>query len=345
MMNLVYRVLFFFICLIFISGCKPDTQSIPDDTTQYVKLSGQTMGTYYKLTYSNDNPIEQGSIDSILLVINQEMSTYIEDSYISLFNQAEQSIADIPEHFEKVYDYAEEVYEISGGAFDPTLMPIINYWGFGYTSKQAIKQVDSSRIRALMEHVGFDNLDMQSDRLAKRSPELELDFSAIAKGYAVDVIADFLADNSIKNFLVDIGGESYAEGVNDKQRKWTLGINTPSSEAGYADFMLRLNIDKKGLATSGNYRNFYDVDGEKYGHTIDAKTGYPFKTNLLSSTILANNCMQADALATACMAIGLEKSLELINKVKDAEACFIFGTEDGKMDYIYTDGFKDYILE
>lgn len=337
---------YFLIGLFFLSvlSCK-ESSSLPS----YEVIQGETMGTYFRVSYKHvlnmPKTTLEAKIDSILFIINDEMSTYIDSSFIGLFNSNSMVDATLPFHFENVYECAKKVHAHTGGRFDPTVNPLTNYWGFGYTGKVAKNDWDSLEINQILDYVGFDKISLIDGKLVKENPNMQLDFSALAKGYAADVIAAELEKMGIENILVDIGGDGYAQGKSKSNKTWRFGINVPDTEATYTDVFVALEIDQKGLATSGNYRNYYEVDGELYGHTINAKTGFPFKSNVLSASVIAGTAMEADALATACMASYLEEGLIMIEGLSNVEAYLIYEDAEGKMKQKYTSGFKDYILE
>ncbi len=331
------------------------------------------MGTTYHISYRDS--LERGlqeQIDALLADINQSVSTYIENSLISQFNRAKDTFylpnrypgevkgSDQPfslakedfdfqnsrfYHFQINYLASKYVHKVSNAYFDPTLMPLVNYWGFGYKKKKPVLHVDSTAIDSILSFVGFDKVQMQpdvvrqQDKLIKEKSEVELDFSAIAKGYAVDAIAELLQYHGISDYLIEIGGETRASGRNDRHQWWSLGINTPKEDAAYNEFELVIQLHNKALATSGNYRQFYEVDGKKYGHEINPRNGFPEINQLLSATVLASDCMSADAFATAFMVLGLDRSWKLANELEDLEACFIYGDEEGGMSVRYTKGF------
>lgn len=315
----------------------------------YEVLQGETMGTYFRVSYESvvglDKAVLASKIDSILFIINDEMSTYIDTSYIGLFNSNGIVDATVPFHFSKVFECAKKIHTHTAGSFDPTVMPLTNYWGFGYSGKVAKKDWDSTEVKEIVDIVGFDKVELSNGLLIKQDPNMQLDFSALAKGYGADVIATEMKKLGIVNMLVDIGGDGYAQGKSKSNNNWRFGINVPDADAAYTDVFVALEIDKKGLATSGNYRNYYEVDGKLYGHTINAKTGFPFKSNVLSASVIASTAMEADALATACMASYLDEGLAMIERLADVEAYLIYEDEEGKMKQKYTTGFKDYILE
>lgn len=319
--------------LLVLSGCR-ETPA----TRVYTILQGETMGTYYRVTYHDPQGRDfQPSLDSLLQAINAEVSTYIPTSTISRFNQAQGSF--LPEgnhpHFTANLVRSREIYALTDGAFDPTVMPLVNYWGFGYTPKRPVTRVDSLTVDSLLALVGFsavlglDSTDQTT--LRKPHPGVQLDFSAIAKGYAVDLLGDFLAERGLKDILVDIGGEARAWGKSPRGEAWLLGVNIPDEQADLKALYTSLPLRDQAMATSGNYRNLYTVDGVSYSHTIHPRTGFPERNNLLSATVLASDCMTADALATACMVLGLDGARDLILAIPGAEALLIFGAPDGSM--------------
>ena len=330
---------------------------------RYVKLSGKTMGTTYNITYADSlNQRLQKDIDQLLVDVNQDMSTYIDNSTISIFNKRivdsmlllkERSLKDIAKnpdqsvpryHFYNNFRAAKKVYEKTNGYFDPTILPLASYWGFGSDNHRAVTAVDSLVVDSLLQFVGFDKtlLSKKEDGiyLSKLNKAVQLDFNAIAKGYGVDVIAQFLERKGIHDFLVEICGEVVAKGKNDKNKWWSIGINRPDEKASLNDFEQIVELKNKALATSGNYRNFREVDGVKYGHTISAKTGFPELNNLLSASVFSTDCMTADAYATAFMAMGFEKAFSLASKIDGLEAFFIFSDEEGNMQVKYTKGLE-----
>ncbi len=338
--------LFSLIVLLFgISSCKQQNQ--------YSKISGETMGTYYAITFSHDQEVSPAAIkdeiDSILVAINDEVSTYIPESIISQFNVIKSEFELPPNggHFINNLLTSYEIFEETDGYFDPTIMPLVNYWGFGYSPKRPVTAVDSIRIDSLMSDVGLEKLDYRKkgNQFKLGAFNGELDFSAIAKGYAVDYVAQYLLQQECLNYMVEIGGEVSTAGVNEKGTPWIIGINTPHENSDYQDFIEYLSLSNVALASSGNYRNYHEVNGVKYGHTINPKSGYPEINNLLAVSIVASNCNIADAYATACMVMGYDKAQELINKVEDVEACFFIGSKDGSIIKNYSNGFIQYIAK
>jgi thiamine biosynthesis lipoprotein len=216
-------------------------------------------------------------------------------------------------------------------------MPLVNAWGFGPHKNE---MPDSSSIAELKKLVDFNKIVFDSLEVKKLLPGISLDFSAIAKGYGVDVVGTFLSDKGIENYLVDIGGEITCKGINDRGTPWTTGIEDPAVEIFDRKIKAVIEVTDKSIATSGNYRNFYIKDGKKYAHTISPYTGYPVEHSLLSATIIADDCMTADAYATACMVLGVDSAIPLINDHPEMDAYFIFSDTDGSIKTFMTNGFK-----
>ncbi len=340
-------------CLLVFTACKTDPHTESVDTG-YARIKGNTMGTTYSIIYQDEHKVNfKAGVDSLLKAINQEVSTYIPNSDISIFNQKTKKdntlSADKHPHFIQNLIASQKVFEQTNGTFDPTVMPLVNYWGFGYTEKKAVSNVDSSEIFKILESVGFQKLKItktfeNSYTITKSNPNTQLDFSAIAKGYAVDMVGNFLFSKGIQNYFVEIGGETVCKGKSPRGDLWTLGINTPSKKAQITDIQQIVKLTGKGLATSGNYRNYHTGGaGNIYAHTINPKTGFPEKSNLLSTTVVAENCMIADAFATAFMVMGKDAAIELAKQLTDIEIYLIYGNENGEMDVFYTDGFEVYL--
>ncbi|HAS60458.1 MAG TPA: thiamine biosynthesis protein ApbE [Algoriphagus sp.] len=305
-----------------------------------VTLSGQTMGTTYSVTYlDTENRDFKKSIDSLLVVFNQSLSTYISDSELSRFNQGDSLNFQLP-FLPQVLKASKEIYQKTEGAFDPTVGPLVNVWGFGPGGPQLKDSVD---IQNMLRMVGFDKIDFDSKQLRKKVPGVYLDFSAIAKGQGVDVVAKFLSSKGLSNYLVEIGGELVARGVNEKGELWKVGVNRPEEESNASELYSIIALNNKGMATSGNYRNFYVQDSIKISHTINPKTGYPVRHNLLSATVLANDCMTADAYATAMMVMGTERAIALSEGIKEIEVFLIYSNPDGSYGTYATESLKPYL--
>jgi len=302
-----------------------------------VTFNGETMGTYYNIIFMHPEVIDlKSEVDELLIEWNQSLSTYIPDSEISRFNSTDSFRFESP-YFYPVLVKSREVYETTDGAFDPTVMPLVNAWGFGPEEKD---MPDSTDIQELLSLVGFSKIEFDATGVWKTQAGMSLDFSAIAKGYGVDVVGAFLESKGIEHYLVDIGGEISCKGVNDRGIPWSTGIEDPTVEFFDRKIKAVIEVTDKGIATSGNYRNFYVKDGRKYAHTISPFTGYPVEHSMLSTTVIAKDCMTADAYATAFMVMGIDQAIPLINDHPEMDAYFIFSDNEGKIMTFMTDGFK-----
>ncbi|NNF20835.1 MAG: FAD:protein FMN transferase [Saprospiraceae bacterium] len=320
----------------------------PAQSSRYLTIAGETMGTTYHISIDTFLDIKM-EIDSLLIDINKAVSTYDPASLISRINSSDEENLVLASniHFQTNFTNALDVYKATNGLFDPTVMPLVNYWGFGYRKRQVLDYSDQSKIDSIMMLVGMDKWrysEQEAGFEIRKPAGAELDFSAIAKGYAVDYIADYIEKIGIKNYMVEIGGEVYARGLSKKNKSWAIGLNTPSEDAGFTDYEDIVSIDGKGLASSGNYRNFRITDGIKYGHEINPLTGYSVQTEILGVSVIANNCMIADAYATAFMIMDKSSAMKLCRENPDLDACFFTGNKDGGISADYTEGFYQYLV-
>lgn len=317
--NLFVFILFF---LVLISCEGPGEGS-------WMKISGFTQGTTYNITYlDTDSTDYREDIDSILADFDQSLSTYIPESLISKINQGD-DIPALDAMFIKCFNAAREVYEQSDGAFDITVAPLVNAWGFGFTEKES---VDSNLIDSLLQFVGMNKIALEDGQIRKSTEGVMIDMNGIAQGYSVDVISGFLESMDIMDYLVEIGGEVRTHGLNSRGSEWRVGIDKPVEGLQLAGVELEAIISLSGmsLATSGNYRRFYEMDGMKYSHTIDPATGYPVRHGLLSATVLCDECMYADAYATTFMVMGIAYAKSFLASRPDLEAFLIYNSEKGE---------------
>lgn len=308
---------------------------------KYQEINGSIFGTIYSIKYQSAEDIQQ-EVTNELNRFDYSLSPFKETSIISKVNRNEE--VELDTLFTNVFNRSLEISRISEGAFDITVAPLVNAWGFGFKQGDF---PDSLAVDSLLRYTGFNRIQLINGKIIKEDPEIILNASAIAKGYAVDIIGDLLERKGIQNYMIDIGGEILAKGVNSKNESWRIGINKPVDDAlsTNQELELILKLKNKALATSGNYRNFYIKDGKKYAHTIDPKTGFPVQHNILSATVLADDCMTADALATTFMVVGYEKAIELLKNLPSVEACFILGETQDKYKLEMTEGFKKLIIE
>ena len=323
------RFLFGFLVMLLLSGCsKNESQQ---------KITGPIFGTYFSVIYDGSKNYDK-ELDSIFNVINQSMSTYIEISDISKINRNEAVLIDA--HFKRVFEASKQIYKNTDGAFDPTIGVLVNAWSFGPSGE--IDNLDSLKINTLMQSVGFNKVSISDNRVIKEHPETFIDFNAIAKGYAVDVVAEFLANNGHDNFLVDIGGEISAKGINTKSgNAWKIGIDDPNFD-GSQSYSKVISLNDEAMATSGTYRKYkVDRDGNRYSHIIDTNTGYPSKTNLLSISVIAEDCMTADAYATAFKTMGIDKITEFSKSRPDLKVYLIFENDEKQLETLSLNNFPE----
>lgn len=305
----------------------------------YHSITGLVFGTIYNITYQYDGDLKP-EIEAELKRFDQSLSPFNDSSVISRINRNEELVAD--SFFVKCFNRSMEISRETKGAFDITIAPLANAWGFGF-KKGAFP--DSSMIDSLRQITGYEKVHLEDGKVVKQDPRIMLSCSAVAKGYSVDVVAHLLERKGIKNFMVDIGGEVVVKGKNSKDGLWRIGINKPidDSLSVKQDLQTVLEITDLGMATSGNYRNYYYKDGKKYAHTIDPRTGYPVQHSILSSTVIAEDCMTADALATSFMVMGLEEAEAFCKANPKIDAYFIYSGDNGKFETYYTEGMKKYI--
>ena len=303
-----------------------------------IRFIGETQGTYYAVTCVVQDSINlQPAIDSLFHRFDSSASTYKPNSIITRLNNNDLgAVADST--YEVIFRKAMEVSKSTNGAFDITVGPLVNAWGFGFSDRM---KVDQRVVDSLMPLVGYGKVKLVNGRLVKTDSRIQIDYNAIAQGYAVDVLAAFLHSRGITSFLVDIGGEVLAKGVKPGGEKWMVGIEKPAKDMD-SDREVEdvVSLYDAALSTSGNYRKYYEENGVRYSHTIDPSNGYPVKHSLLSVSVLAGDCMTADAYATAFMVMGLEKSKEYLTQNKSLNAYFIYSDSLGKLSISYTDGFK-----
>jgi thiamine biosynthesis lipoprotein len=300
------------------------------------KIIGQVFGTTYSIIYEAETNYQK-QIDSLFYVVNASMSTYQTNSIISKLNRNEDN--EVDSHFRRVYSASKEIYKKTDGAFDPTIGAVVNAWSFG--PEKRIISLDSLKIDSLMLSVGLDKVYRVGNNIIKPKSTF-LDFNAIAKGYGVDVIAEFLENQNVNNYLVEIGGEIRAKGKNtEKQSAWRVGIDTPNFE-GVQKSLIAISLIDEAMATSGTYRKFkIDENGKRYAHIIDTKTGYPSKTNILSVSVIANDCMTADAYATAFQAMGIENVKVFLKNHPELKVFFIFENDKQELETLALNGFPE----
>jgi len=310
---------------------------------EFLKISGYTQGTTYHITYQNTVGRDiQPEVEQRLQLIDQLFSNYNPNSLVSQINKSKAPVP-IPPLMEQLLLKCFQIYKESEGAFDITVGPLVEAWGFG-PSKQ--KQPTAKEIDSLLKIVGLTKIKLKNHRLIKSDPRIRLDFNAIAQGFTVDFLAQYFDSLAIPNYLIEVGGELYARGTNASGQQWRIGVETPSDNNLLQGEQIQkvIAVSNKAVSTSGNYRRFYISNGIKFAHTINPHTGYPAQNTLLSVTIVASNCTDADAYATACMVMGLEKAIQFVKNKPQLAAYFIFSKPNGEYGEFVTENLKKLIL-
>jgi len=311
-------------------------QAIP-----YQKNADFIFGTTYHITYQCDSNMAAG-IKAELLKVDQSLSPFNDKSVITSVNQ--NKAVQLDSMFLDVYNLALHISEETDGAFDITVAPLVNAWGFGFKNSAL---PSSYQVDSLRQIVGYQKVSLENGHIKKKDPRIMLDCSAIAKGYGCDVIAKYLRSRGVKNFMVEIGGEIVTSGLNPERLPWKVGVTKPSDDSLSTSHELQtvLNVTDMAMATSGNYRNFYYKGGKKYAHTIDPKTGFPVQHNILSATVIAKSCAEADAYATSFMVMGLEKAQKVMERRPELMAYIIYSDQNGENAVWYSPSLRNKIVE
>lgn len=324
---------------LFIACASPEGEHIENRNT------GAALGTSYSLIYFADNEVDyQQEIDSVFQAVNHSLSTYISDSDISKINKGDSTLI-VDKMFEEVFLLSKTIYEKTNGYFDPTVGVLVNAWGFGPEEQVAM---DSTAVDSLLNLVGFDKVAIsERGTIQKGHPDIYFDFNAVAKGYAIDRLAKMFDDKGIQHYLLEVGGELVAKGENqNKEKPWVVGIDDPEMET-RRELKKRIYLKDRALASSGNYRKFRvdEKTGERFVHTVDPKTGFTKNGNTLAATVLANTCAEADAYATAFMAMDLDESFKLLSQQRELDGYIIYIDEQGDTQEFMTEGFEALVVK
>ena len=323
-------LLVFLLPVLLMTGCTSRSSRM-----NLVTLQGRVFGTYYTISYFSPQPVNyQQQIEDLLEEFNQSLSYYQPNSLISRINRNETEQVD--DFFRVVFERGQQISEATGGAFDATVGPLVNAWGFGFQKKQ---QMTPERVDSLKQMIGYTRVRLQGNRIVKDDPRIQFDFNAIAKGYGSDVVGQFLETKGISAYMVEIGGDLIARGLKPDGSKWRIGLEVPAATAEDAqqwDYYVEMH--DLAVATSGNYRKYYEENGVRLSHTIDPSTGYPVSHSLLSVSVFAPDAMSADAFATAFMVMGLEESVRFVEQNDQLEAYFIFSENGGAFGTYTTPG-------
>jgi thiamine biosynthesis lipoprotein len=337
-MTKTYLTIAIFISFLFAySDCKAKEEHL---------IQGRTMGTFYQVQVVTEDSAElsglKEKVEKRLVAINRSMSTYLPQSEISRFNSFNQTGVKfkISSDFYQVMRVAEKIYRLSDGAWDGTINPLVDLWGFG---RKGIKTAipDKTEIIRRMSSVGFHQIKILSPGyLVKNRAEITLDLSSIAKGFGVDAVSAVVRNQGYENYLVEIGGEIFAAGLRKDGGQWRIGINRPQKNAAPNAVYKVVKLQDRAFATSGDYRIFFEVEGVRYSHVINPKTGYPVSSGVVSVSILAGDCTFADGLATAIMVMGHQKGLALINRLDGVEGLIVVEGAGGSLEDYVSRGFS-----
>lgn len=306
---------------------------------QYIMCEGFAQGTTWHITYeAMKEEVLQQEFDSILNDFDFSISAYNKQSLLTKINNNED--VEVDSIIKAVFEESKWLWQLTEGAFDPTCRPLVNAWGFA--KHKELRKPEQSELDSILQFVGMDKLEIVGNKIVKKDPRVTMNFNANAQGYSVDLVCDYLKNLGYKNYLVEIGGETRAEGVNASGNPWRIGIDSPidGSTPENREINTIVPVSGKSLCTSGDYRNFLEVDGVKYSHELNPKTGYPKDDSLLSVSILSEKAIDGDGLATAVMVLGLDKGLKLIDSLPNVEAFFIYADKDGKFQSVKTKGFR-----
>lgn len=289
---------------------------------QFQKIEGSALGTYYAITYKGkENPSLQVGVDSILNSINETFSIFNENSIVSKINDNQEVV--LNEDFIEVFTIAQRIGKETDGALEMTIGPLVNLWGFGKDDPE-YKWISQEMIDSVLTFVNYQKIHLEGDKIIKENPSIQLNFNALAKGYAVDKVADYMVAHGYMNCVVDIGGEIVAKGQKYHDQEWNIGLQTPTrTRDGEMRSEQSFHLCNRAVATSGNYRNYFEENGQRYAHIINPKTGRPEKSNLLSVTVIADQCVVADAYATAFMVMGKEKTKIFLTNHPELTCFFI----------------------
>jgi len=337
-MSTAKKLLLFFLVLTVLSCKQEKTDSI------LIQNTGEALGTTYSIQYESSVNLEEDLIE-VFNIVNQSMSTYIATSDISRINQGDTSVV-VDVHFVNVFEASKEIWKKSNGYFDPTVGPLVNAYGFGPNGK--MKGIDSTEIDSIRLFVGLEKVALTStNHIIKEDIRTFIDFNAIAKGYTIDLLGKVLEENNIENYLIELGGELLAKGRNNQSdNSWIVAVDDPT-QLEERTLIKTLRLENRGMATSGNYRKtrIDPQTGAKYVHSINPKTGWPKKSNILSVSVLAETCMKADGYATAFMVMDLDETKTILQKEISLDAYIIYVDEEGILQEYLTDGFAKVIVE
>lgn len=335
--KMLKKLLFLSISTILIIGCNGNQQKKNQD--KYMSTEGFAQGTTWHIKYKSfNNENLQTQFDSILKAFDNSISAYNKNSLLTKINNNED--VELDSIITTVFNQSKEIYQLTGGLFDPTCRPLVNAWGFA--KHENLRKPSQKEIDSILQFVGMDKVEIKDGKIVKSDPRLSLNFNANAQGYSVDIVCNWLKSRGYTDFLVEIGGETRAEGLNSKQVPWRIAIESPIENSNEQNRKMNaiVSVSGKSLCTSGDYRNFMEADGKKFSHELNPKTGFPKDDSLLSVSIICNQAIDGDALATAVMVMGLKQGFQFIDSLPDTEGYFIYAKQNGETSILKTNGFE-----
>ena len=332
------HIILYLSVIVLFNGCNSSSKK---ENLDYYLESGEIFHTYFNIKYQYSRSVKEEIMEA-LQKFDQSLNPFKENSIIGKVNNNVPVTLD--SLFINVFEKSMEVSQKTNGKFDITSSPFINAWGFGFKD---MDNVTPEKIDSMKSFVGYNKIRIENGIIVKDDPRVQINTSAISKGYSCDIVAHLLQDMGIENYMVEIGGEITMRGTNEKGNCWRIGIDKPTddSSAMLRELQIILSICDKAVATSGNYRNYYIKDNVKYSHTIDPQTGYPSEKDILGATVIADDCMTADAYATAFMAMGVEKSVEVAKTIPGLHYYFIYVKPDGEVAYMFSDEFQQFLVD
>ncbi len=325
-MKFLNCIIFYFLFFILSHSFFPST-GFASNFGRLYQISGKTMGTFYTIKFISGKKqalkMWQARVDTLLRDVNKKLSMYDRQSELSNFNR--QKIGEpvnTSSDFYTILLTAKKLYQLTEGSWDGTVKPLVDLWGFG--TKKRIRQIPKTqKITLALSKTGFNHINIEKPHEIYKTAGITLDLGSIAKGYGVDAIALLFTVSGIHDILVEIGGELYASGSNKKGAPWSVGISRPDKEFANQNLYKIVRLKNHAIATSGNYRNFFEVNGKTFSHIIDPKTGFPVDNHIVSASVISKNCTFADGLATALMVMGVQKAIGLVNSLEDTECLII----------------------
>ncbi|MFT6166352.1 MAG: thiamine biosynthesis lipoprotein [Vicingaceae bacterium] len=333
-----------YITLVSLFACNNTAEKTTEtvEAATEIVIKGEAQGTTYTIKYLAEE-YEEGlkeRFDQLLEDVDMSMSTYVPASKISRLNEGD--TIELDDLFLSVYNLSYNINAETDGAFDPTIGPLIKAWGFDFANPQ---KMDSAIVLSLLGSSGFNQFVIEGNRMYRTNKAARINFNAVAQGYSVDLMAQILEQMEIENYYIELGGELKVKGKNKFGDWWVIGIDRPDGKNLQRNLAQRISLENSAMATSGNYRKFYEIDGKRYSHTLNPKTGYPAENGLLSATVITSDCGTSDALATAFMVMGKEKSIDYLKKHPNTKAYLISSSEDGEFQTYVTPNLEQYLLD